>query len=129
MEHPENIRIDKWLWAVRIYKTRSQATEACKKGRVTIDGIVVKPSRIIKKEEILHVKKLPVIYTFKVKELLHNRVSAKLAPDFIEDLTPQEELIKLKMNSIPGNIHRQKGAGRPTKKERRTLNKLFDPEI
>ena len=93
----EEVRIDKWLWAVRIFKTRSQATNACKKGQVLIEEIPVKASRNIKTNEIITVKKNPVVYRYKVIKLLSNRVSAKLVPDFMEDITPEHEIIKLKM--------------------------------
>ena len=119
----EDIRIDKWLWAVRIYKTRSQAAEACKKGRILIDGIPVKASRIVKLEDIVVVRKLPVIYTYKVKGLISKRVSAKVAVENYEDLTSVEELNKLKIND-DFFVKREKGTGRPTKKERRTLDKI-----
>lgn len=116
-------RVDKYLWSVRIYKTRSLATEACKKGRVTISDMPVKPSRSIAEGEVISVKKPPVIYTYKVIEPIQNRVGAKLVPQFMEDITPQEELDKLKM-ADDFFYKRERGAGRPTKKERRILDKL-----
>ncbi len=119
----KKVRIDKWLWAVRIYKTRSLATEACKKGRVIIDGVQVKPSREIKTGDIILVRKLPVIYTFRVKNTLEKRLSAKLVQDYIEDLTSVEELNKLNINETVF-IKRDRGTGRPTKKERRIIDRL-----
>jgi ribosome-associated heat shock protein Hsp15 len=119
----ESTRIDKWLWAVRIYKTRSQASEACKKGRVIVNGIQVKPSRIIKAGETVFIRKPPVVYTYKVKGLLQKRQSAKVAREYYEDLTSVEELNKLKI-SEKLFFSRVKGSGRPTKKERRTMDKL-----
>ena len=119
----EKIRIDKWLWAVRIFKTRSQAGEACRKGRIVINGIQVKPSRDIKAGEIILIKKPSAVYTYKVKSLLQKRQSAKLAQECYEDLTSVEELNKLKIND-DFFFRRDKGAGRPTKKERRILDKL-----
>jgi ribosome-associated heat shock protein Hsp15 len=119
----ESTRIDKWLWAVRIYKTRSQASEACKKGRVIVNGIQVKPSRIIKEGETVFIRKPPVVYTYKVKGLLQKRQSAKVAREYYEDLTSVEELNKLKI-SEKLFFSRVKGSGRPTKKERRTMDKL-----
>lgn len=119
----EDVRIDKWLWAVRIYKTRSQAAEACKKGRILIDGSPVKASKVVKLGDIVVVRKLPVIYTFKVAGLIGKRVSAKIAVENYEDLTSVEELNKLKIND-DFFVKRERGTGRPTKKERRTLDKI-----
>lgn len=119
----ENARIDKWLWAVRIFKTRNQASEACKKGRVIINGIQVKPSRVVKTGETVFIRKPPVIYTYRVKGLLQKRQSASLAREYYEDLTSVEELNKLKINERLF-FSRTKGSGRPTKKERRILDKL-----
>ncbi|MBP1675081.1 MAG: hslR, partial [Bacteroidetes bacterium] len=89
------VRIDKFLWSVRIYKTRSIATEACKKGRIIINNISVKPSRSVFKDEIIIVRKLPLIYTYRIIQPVGNRVSAKLVSNYIEDLTPEEEKKKL----------------------------------
>lgn len=119
-------RIDKYLWAVRIYKTRSQAAEACKKGKVLIEEIPVKPSRIVKPGDVIFVKKLPVIYTYKVTALVEKRVSAKIVSDYCENLTPQAELDKLKKDHITIVFKRDRGAGRPTKRERRMIDKLKD---
>ncbi len=119
----ENARIDKWLWAVRIYKTRSQASEACRKGRIVINGIQVKPSRIIKTGDTVLIRKPPVVYTYRVRDLLQKRQSASLAREYYEDLTSVEELNKLKINEQIF-FGRTKGSGRPTKKERRILDKL-----
>ena len=118
------IRIDKFLWAVRIYKTRSIAADSCRKGKIIINGIQVKPSRIILKNDIIIIKKPPVIYTYRVIEAIENRVSAKLTEQFIEDLTTDEEKAKLDLKQSAGNIYRNKGTGRPTKKERRVIDKL-----
>jgi ribosome-associated heat shock protein Hsp15 len=117
------VRIDKWLWAVRIFKTRSMATEACKKGRVSVDGVSVKPSRDIKLGDKVFVRKPPVIYSYRVTGIIDNRVSAPLAVQNYEELTPEEELLKLEVNSTRF-VKRDRGAGRPTKKERRTIDKL-----
>jgi ribosome-associated heat shock protein Hsp15 len=116
-------RIDKWLWSARIFKTRSQASEACRKGRIIINGIQVKPSRDIKASEIILIRKPPAIYTYRVKSLVQKRLSALLARECYEDLTSVEELNKLKINETLF-FKRDRGAGRPTKKERRTLDKL-----
>lgn len=124
MTSSDKYRIDKFLWAVRIFKTRSMAVEACKKGRIVIEGIQVKPSRCVKTGDIILVRKLPVVYTLKVVKLLENRVSAQRVPEFIEDLTSVEELHKLKVRETVFYT-REKGSGRPTKKERRMLNKVI----
>ncbi|HEY5468984.1 MAG TPA: S4 domain-containing protein [Bacteroidales bacterium] len=126
MEENRNIRIDKFLWSVRLYKTRSVASDECRKGRILINNIQVKPSRIVLKNEILVVKKLPVIFTFRVIEPIENRVSAKLVEQFIEDLTSEEEKAKLNIKQVGGIVYRDKGTGRPTKKERRLIDKLRD---
>jgi len=118
-------RIDKFLWAVRIYKTRAIASEAVKKGQITIGGMSVKPSRVVQAGEIISVRKMPVIYRYRVIEVIENRVGAKLVSGFIEDITPQEELDKLKMQDA-FFIKRDRGTGRPTKKERRDLNDFID---
>ena len=120
------IRIDKFLWAVRLYKTRSIAAEACRSGRIIINGIQVKPSHAVKRNETIIVKKLPVIYTYEVLELVGNRVSAKSVADFIRDLTPDEEKNKISIAKSSGFGYRPKGYGRPTKKERRTIDKIHD---
>ncbi len=122
----ENVRVDKWLWAVRIYKTRSQATEACRKGHVSIDNLPVKPSRIIHPEETIQVRKPPIVRSFKVLALAEKRMSAKLADNFVEDVTPPEELEILDMQKNMRWITREKGKGRPTKKDRRNLDDFFD---
>ena len=122
----ENVRIDKWIWAVRIFKTRSQATEACKKGHVSIGNLPVKPSRIVHVGEIVQVRKNPVTRSFKVLALAEKRMSAVLVPDFMEDVTPVEELEVLEMQRNMRWISRDRGTGRPTKKDRRELDDFFD---
>jgi ribosome-associated heat shock protein Hsp15 len=124
MEKEGNIRIDKWLWAVRIFKTRSLATNACKKDKVLIDNQAVKPSRIIKINEIIDVKMPPITRQFKVKGLLSKRLGAKLVVDYVEELTSAEEFDKLKFMKTEQFGRRPHGAGRPTKKERRIIDKL-----
>jgi len=119
-----DLRIDKWLWAMRIYKTRNEAAEACKHGKVLINSIECKPSRMVKTGEIVTVRKLPVIYTYKVIALTENRQPAKNVAQYVENLTPQEELDKLDMKNIAVFVQRDKGSGRPTKKERRMIDKL-----
>ena len=122
----ENVRIDKWIWAVRIFKTRSQATEACKKGHVSIGNLPVKPSRIIHVGEIVQVRKNPVTRSFKVLALAEKRMSAVLVPNFMEDVTPVEELEVMEMQRNMRWISRDRGTGRPTKKDRRELDDFFD---
>jgi ribosome-associated heat shock protein Hsp15 len=119
----KQVRVDKWLWAVRIFKTRNQATEACKKGRILIQDQPVKPSRVLKVNDIVRVKKPPVVFSYQVTGLLAKRLSAKLVRDFMEDVTPKEELEKLRVRDT-FFISRDKGSGRPTKKERRIMDKL-----
>ncbi len=123
---PNDIRIDKWLWAVRIFKTRSQATEACKKGHVSIEDLPVKPSRSIHVGEVVKVKKTPLVRSYKVLDIAGKRMSAKLAINFVEDITPPEELEILEMQKNMRWISRDRGTGRPTKKDRRELDDFFD---
>ena len=126
MADNKTVRIDKFLWSVRLYKTRSIASDECRKGRILINNIQVKPSRVVLMNEIITVKKPPVIYTYRVIEPVENRVSAKLVESLIEDLTTEEEKSKLDMRQAVGTIYRDKGTGRPTKKERRVIDKLKD---
>jgi ribosome-associated heat shock protein Hsp15 len=123
MTETVSARIDKFLWAVRIYKTRSQATDACRRGRILIDGNPAKPSKTIHENEILTVRKPPVSYTFKVIHPIENRVSAKIAINNIEDMTPESEKAKAGVRQGGFTGYRKKGSGRPTKKERRTIDK------
>ena len=120
------VRIDKWLWAMRIFKTRSIATEACKKNRVTVEGVSVKPSRMIKPGDVVSVRKPPVTYVFRALAVTENRIGAKLVPQYVENITPPEELEILELNKISGFVNRAKGLGRPTKKERRELEQFSD---
>lgn len=122
-------RIDKWLWCMRVFKTRTIATEACKKGRVTINNIVVKPSRPIKIGEIVDVKKPPITYTFKVLAIPNGRLGAKLVPEYLENLTPQSQYDLLEMSRISGFVDRSKGMGRPTKREGRELARFKEENI
>ena len=121
---PDKVRIDKWLWAVRVFKTRSQASEACKKGRILIDGFEVKPSRNIRRGETVFIRKLPVVYQIRVTDLVENRLPAQRVPEFAEDLTSAEELEKLKLKDTVF-FKRDKGTGRPTKKDRRLINEIL----
>lgn len=122
------VRIDKWLWAVRVFKTRSIATDACKKGRVTMGtpAVAVKPSRLVSEGDIIYVRKPPVTYTFRVRAVTQNRLGARLVPDYLENLTPQEQYDLLEVVKISGFIDRQKGLGRPTKREGRELSRFTD---
>lgn len=114
-------RIDKWLWAMRVFKTRTIATDACKKGRVTMNGTALKPSRNIKVGDIVDVRKPPITYTFRVLALAENRLGAKLVPDHLENLTPQSQYELLEMTRISGFVDRRKGLGRPTKRDAREM--------
>ena len=120
----DGIRIDKWLWAVRLYKTRSQATDACKSGRVRIDNKTVKASREVKIGETIVFNKDQITKTVLVKELLKNRVGAKLVEIYMDDLTPQEEYDKEKLIHSRNFEYRGRGIGRPTKRDRRNIDRL-----
>lgn len=122
----DNVRIDKWLWAVRIYKTRSMATEACKKGHVSIGNLPVKASRMVHVGETVKVRKSPVTRSFKILALAEKRMSAKLTVDFVQDVTSPEELELIEMQKNMLWISRDRGTGRPTKKDRRDLDDFFD---
>jgi ribosome-associated heat shock protein Hsp15 len=124
MENETNTRIDKWLCAVRVYKTRSLATDECTKGHVSINGSTVKASRIVKLNDMVSVKKPPVVHTYKVLGLIEKRTSAKLVSQYMEDLTPKEELIKLEQANANSLLQRERGTGRPTKRDRREIDKL-----
>ena len=117
----EEVRIDKWLWATRIFKTRTIASDACKKGRVTIKGQNVKPSHGIRVGQVVEVRKPPVTYSFEVLGLIENRVGAKLVPNYLKNVTSRDQFELLEMVKISGFVNRQKGLGRPTKKEGREL--------
>ncbi len=122
------VRIDKWLWAVRIFKTRTIATEAIKKGRVTVgdSAVPVKPSRMLKVGDTVNVRKPPVTYSFRVLALTENRLGAKLVPEYMENITPQSQYDLLEEVKISGFIDRRKGLGRPTKREGRELSKFTE---
>lgn len=120
-------RIDKWLWAARIFKTRSIAADECKNGRVSINGVKLKPSKMIKEGEVIDVKKGPIVYSFKVLKAIQNRVGAKLVPEVLENVTRKDQLELLEMNRISGFVGRARGTGRPTKKERRDLDDFIEP--
>lgn len=122
MMRNEEVRIDKWLWAVRIFKTRSLAAEACKKNRVQLNGVAAKASRTIKENDVIEVRKVPVLYRYKVIALLEKRVGAKLVENYMQDMTPEQEIVKLDLMRLDSSGGRSKGRGRPTKRERRMLD-------
>jgi ribosome-associated heat shock protein Hsp15 len=119
-------RIDKWLFAVRLYKTRSQASEECRKGKVTIGGMNVKPSRELKVGEILQLRRPPITRSYKILALTENRMAAKLVPEFLLETTPASELEILEVQKKMSVYNRERGTGRPTKKERRDLDDFFE---
>jgi len=121
------VRIDKWLWAVRLFKTRSNAAEACKKGKVLVQGIEAKPSRNVKVGDLISVKKNPVVFSFEVLALSENRMGAKLVPGFLKDVTPADQLELWELGKVNARLNRERGTGRPTKKERRNLDTFFEP--
>lgn len=125
----QEARIDKWLWAARIYKTRTLAADACKNGRITINGAQTKPSRTVKVGDKVGVKKPPITYTFLVKQPIEKRVGAKLLPDILENITTPEQYELLEMSRISGFVDRARGTGRPTKKDRRAIDDFQTPEF
>ena len=122
-------RVDKWLWAARIFKTRTMATDACKLGRVTIKGGILKPSRMIKPGDVIEVRKSPITYSFLVKQAIEKRVGAKLLPEILENVTPAAQYEALEMSKLSGFVDRARGTGRPTKKDRRSLDEFTTPEF
>ncbi len=121
------VRIDKWMWATRIFKSRSIAVDACKKNRVMIGGINAKPSRMIRVGEVIQVRKPPIVYSFKVLALTERRMGARLVPEYLENVTTPDQYEILEMNKISGFVNRAKGMGRPTKKDRRELEHFAEP--
>ena len=122
-------RIDKWMWAVRIFKTRTIAAEACKKGRISINGVQAKAARMVKLGDIVQVRKPPITYSFKVLQTIEKRVGAKFVPEMMENVTPSYQYELLEMSRINGFVNRAKGTGRPTKKDRRSLDEFTTPEF
>lgn len=120
-------RVDKWLWAARIFKTRSIATDACKSGRVTIGGNRLKPAHMVKAGDVVEVKKPPITYSFRIKQAIEHRVGAKLVPEVLENITPKEQYDILELSRIGGFAQRAKGLGRPTKKDRRQMEEFTEP--
>ncbi len=125
----DEARIDKWLWAARIFKTRSIAADACKNGRVTINNVNVKPSHMVKAGETVSVKKPPITYSFRILKPIEQRVGAKLIPEIYENVTDPKQYELLEMSRISGFVDRARGTGRPTKKERRALDAFIDPAM
>lgn len=119
-------RADKFLWSVRLYKTRTKAADACKSKQVLIDDIALKPSRMLQAGDVFKVKHPPVFRIYRIKQILHNRVGAKLVSDYIEEITPEEYLETLDVIKKNITLKRERGTGRPTKKDRRDLKKYFD---
>ena len=120
----DTVRIDKWLWAVRIFKTRSLASAACRNAKIEIENQSVKPSRSVSIGDIVYVKKPPYTFRYEVTGLISKRISAKLASEFVKDITPPDELLKVKTIQESAFFAREKGSGRPTKKERRTIDRF-----
>lgn len=125
----DEARIDKWLWAARIFKTRSIAADACKNGRVTINNVNVKPSHMVKAGETVSVKKPPITYSFRILKTIEQRVGAKLIPEIYDNVTDPKQYELLEMSRISGFVDRARGTGRPTKKERRALDAFIDPAM
>ncbi|WP_289055670.1 RNA-binding S4 domain-containing protein [Carboxylicivirga marina] len=119
-----SVRIDKYLWSVRLFKTRTIAAEACKKGKVMMNGISVKSSRTIKAGDEIDIRIPPITRRFKVLDVAEKRMGAKLTPDFIKDITPPDQIEMLELARLASNANRDRGMGRPTKKDRRDLEKL-----
>lgn len=122
----DSIRIDKYLWAIRVYKTRSDATDACNGNKVQINGVNAKASKAVKVGDLISARKGLVVFQYKVLQLAENRMGAALVPDFAENLTPEEELAKMRAPVETFFVKRDRGTGRPTKKERRELDALWD---
>lgn len=124
----QTVRIDKWLWSARLYKTRSLATQACRKGQVSISGQKTKPSRMVATGEIISIRKTALTLRIKILSPIQHRISAKLLPEVLLDLTPPEEYDMLEMARVAGLGRRSAGSGRPTKKERRDLESYLDSD-
>lgn len=122
----DEVRIDKFLWAIRAFKTRSEAADACKGNKVKVNTIDAKPARMVKVGDVIEVRKAAVHYTWRIKALIENRVGAQLVSQYADNLTPQEELDKLKAPVETFFIKRGRGTGRPTKKDRRTIDAMWE---
>ncbi|MBE6320512.1 MAG: RNA-binding S4 domain-containing protein [Bacteroidales bacterium] len=122
------IRVDKYLWAMRIYKTRSIATDACKCGRVKMNGVEIKPSRAFHVGDVFTVRKGPITYTYRILQLASNRLGAKMVPEYLQDITPKEQLELLELARYAAQSGRDRGTGRPTKKDRRDIEQFFSDD-
>lgn len=122
------VRVDKYLWAMRIYKTRSIATDACKCGRVKMNGVELKPSRMFHVGDIFTVRKGPITYTYRILQLWGNRLGAKMVPEYLQDITPKEQLELLELARYAAQSGRDRGTGRPTKKDRRNIEQFFSDD-
>lgn len=122
------IRVDKYLWAMRIYKTRSIATDACKCGRVKMNGVEIKPSRAFHVGDVFTVRKGPITYTYRILQLASNRLGAKIVPEYLQDITPKEQLELLELARYAAQSGRDRGTGRPTKKDRRDIEQFFSDD-
>ena len=122
-------RLDKWLWAARIFKTRTIAADACKNGRVAVNDVNVQPSRMVKVGDTISVRKPPVTYSFRILKTIEQRVGAKLVPEIYENITTPDQYELLEMNRISGFVNRQRGTGRPTKKDRRAMDAFVGPSL
>jgi ribosome-associated heat shock protein Hsp15 len=122
------IRVDKYLWAMRIYKTRSIATDACKCGRIKMNGVEVKPSRTFHVGDVFTVRKGSITYTYRILQLWGNRIGAKLVPEYLQDITPKEQLELLELARYAAQSGRDRGTGRPTKKDRREIEQFFSDD-
>lgn len=120
-------RLDKWLWAVRLFKTRSTAAEACKKGRISVNGAQAKAAHTVKEGDEVSVRKPPITYTFRIKQAIEKRIGAKLVPEMLDNITAPDQMEILEMSKISGFVNRAKGTGRPTKKDRRELEDFTQP--
>ena len=125
----DEARIDEWLWASRIFKTRTIAADACKNGRITVNNVLVKPSRMVKTGDVIGVRKPPVTYSFRILKTIEQRVGAKLLPEIYENITTPDQYELLEMNRISGFVDRQRGTGRPTKKDRRQMDAFVGPSL
>ena len=125
VQQMDEVRIDKYLWSIRVYKTRTDATDACKGGKVRVNGADIKPSKAVKVGDTIVARKGPVTYTYKVVQLVDKRQGAKRVPEYAENLTPAEELAKLRAPVETFFLKRDRGAGRPTKKDRRQMESLW----
>lgn len=122
----DSVRLDKYLWAIRVFKTRSDATDACNGNKVHLSGVTAKPSKAVKPGDTIEVRKASALFTYKVLQLTESRMGAALVPQYAENLTPDSELEKLHAPRETIVLQRDRGAGRPTKKDRRQLDELMD---